>query len=200
MTFAFIRHGQTNWNRDERLQGSSDIPLNDLGRQQAADAVAVLAATGTTWDAIVSSPLSRARETAEIIAVGLGIELGPTYDDLIERHYGDGEGATAEVIAERWPDHNYPGLESLDSVVARATRALDEIADTYGDKNVVIVCHGTLIRYTLSDFAGTKLDAPRNGSVATFERDGESWRVLSVNDESVIDDADSNESVEAAAR
>jgi uncharacterized phosphatase len=199
VTFAFIRHGQTNWNRDERLQGSSDIPLNDLGREQAADAVAVLGATGTQWDAIVSSPLSRARETAEIIADGLGIELGPTYDDLIERHYGDGEGATAEVIAAKWPDHNYPGLESISSVVARAIRALDEIADTYGDKNVVIVCHGTLIRYTLSEFAGYKFDAIRNGSVATFGRDGDTWRVLSVNDEPIVDDADSNESVEAEA-
>lgn len=200
MTFAFIRHGQTNWNRDERLQGSSDIPLNDHGRQQAADAVAVLRATGTQWDAIVSSPLSRARETAEIIAAGLGIELGPSYDELIERHYGDGEGATAEDIAAKWPDHNYPGLESLPSVIARATRALDQIADTYGDKNVVIVCHGTLIRYTLSEFAGYKFDGIRNGSVATFERDGDSWRVLSVNDEPVLDDADTNESVEAEAR
>jgi uncharacterized phosphatase len=200
VTFAFIRHGQTNWNRDERLQGASDIPLNDLGRQQAADAVAVLAATGTTWDAIVSSPLSRARETAEIISAGLGMELGPSYDDLIERDYGDGEGATAEDIAAKWPNRDYPGLESLESVVARATRALDAIADTYGDKNVVIVCHGTLIRYTLSDFAGTKFDAIRNGSVGTFERDGGGWRVLSVNDEPVLDDADSNESVEADAR
>jgi uncharacterized phosphatase len=200
VTFAFIRHGQTNWNRDERLQGASDIPLNDVGREQAAQAVGVLSATGTTWDAIVSSPLSRARETAEIIAAGLGIELGPTYDDLIERNYGDGEGATAADIAQKWPDHNYPGLESLESVVARATRALGLIADTYGDKNVIIVCHGTLIRYTLSEFAGYKFDAIRNGSVATFERQNGGWHVLSVNDESVIDDADSNESVEAEAR
>jgi uncharacterized phosphatase len=183
VTFAFIRHGQTNWNRDDRLQGSSDIPLNDFGRQQAADAIAVLA--GTQWDAIVSSPLSRARETAEIIAAGLGIELGPSYDELIERHYGDGEGATAEIIAEQWPDHQYPGLESLDSVIARAKVALDTIAATYGDKNVVIVCHGTLIRYTLSSLAGRSFDSIRNGSVATFDRVGTDWRVLTVNDELV---------------
>jgi uncharacterized phosphatase len=200
VTFAFIRHGQTDWNRDERLQGSSDIPLNDHGREQARQAVDVLSATGTIWDAIVSSPLSRARETAEIIAAGLGIELGPTYDDLIERDYGDGEGATAKDIAAKWPDRDYPGLESLESVVARATRALGAIADTYGDKNVIIVCHGTLIRYTLSDFAGYKFDAIRNGSVATFERTDGGWRVLSVNDQPVLDDADSNESVEADAR
>jgi uncharacterized phosphatase len=183
VTFAFIRHGQTNWNRDDRLQGSSDIPLNDFGRQQAADAVAVLA--GTHWDAIVSSPLSRARETAEIIAAGLGIELGPSYDELIERHYGDGEGATAEIIAERWPDHQYPGLESLDSVVARAKDALEKVAADYGSKNVIIVCHGTLIRYTLASLAGRPFDTIRNGSVATFERVADQWLVRTVNDEPV---------------
>ena len=183
MTLAFIRHGQTNWNRDGRLQGSSDIPLNDTGRAQAVEAVAVL--EGITWDAVVSSPLSRARETAEIVAAGLGIELGPAYDGLIERHYGEGEGANAEEIAAKWPDHHYPGLESLDSVVARAMRALDTIATVYGDANVVIVCHGTLIRYTLSAMAGRTFDAIRNGSVATFEREASGWRVLTVNDEPV---------------
>jgi probable phosphoglycerate mutase len=183
VTFAFIRHGQTDWNRDNRMQGSTDIPLNDLGRQQAADAVEVL--SGTSWDAIVSSPLSRARETAEIIAAGLGIELGPSYDELKERHYGDAEGATAAIIAERWPDNQYPGLESLDSVVSRATIALDKIAEEYGDANVVIVCHGTLIRYTLGSLASRSFDAIRNGSVATFERTEERWNVLTVNDEAV---------------
>jgi len=185
VTFAFIRHGQTDWNRDLRLQGSSNIPLNARGREQAAEAVAVLA--GTTWDAVVSSPLDRARETAQIVAAGLGIELGPSYDLLVERDYGEGEGATAEVIADRWPDKQYPGLESLDSVVARATAALEQIAADYGDKNVVIVCHGTLIRYTLGHLAGRQFDAIRNGSVAEFEKDAAGWRVLTVNDEPVLE-------------
>jgi uncharacterized phosphatase len=140
----------------------------------------------THWDAIVSSPLSRARETAEIISAGLGIELGPSYDELIERNYGEGEGATAEIIAERWPDHQYPGLESLDLVIARAKIALDKIATEYGTKNVIIVCHGTLIRYTLASLAGRPFDSIRNGSVATFERVDSAWNVLTVNDEPVL--------------
>ncbi|GGE86338.1 histidine phosphatase family protein [Mycetocola zhadangensis] len=185
MTLAFIRHGQTDWNFENRLQGSTDIPLNDTGRQQARDAVATLA--GVDWEVIVSSPLSRARETASIIADGLGIELGPAFDELVERHYGDAEGATAEVIAEHWPDGNYPGLESIDAVVARATTALERVSAQYGDRNTLIVCHGTLIRYTLSSLAGREFDLIRNGSVATFERLGEEWRVLSVNDEPIIE-------------
>ncbi len=183
MTFAFIRHGQTDWNRELRLQGSSDIPLNDLGRDQAAEAVTMLAASW--WDVIVSSPLLRARETAAIIAARLGKELGPSYSELVERHYGEAEGATPEDIAARWPDHQYPGLESLDSVVSRGTAAIERIAADYPGANVGIVCHGTLIRYTLASLAGRSFDAIRNGSVATFERQGSGWRVLSVNDEPV---------------
>ena len=181
MTLAFIRHGQTDWNFEKRLQGSTDIPLNATGRAQAREAVATL--EGVDWEVIVSSPLSRARETAAIIAAGLDIELGPAYDELIERGYGDGEGATAEDIALKWPDHLYPGLESLDSVVARGRAALDRIDAEYGDRNTLIVCHGTIIRYTLAALAGRPFDQIRNGSVATFERAGEAWRVLSVNDE-----------------
>lgn len=181
--FAFIRHGQTDWNLAERLQGASDIPLNDTGRRQAREAVANLG--DEPWDAIVSSPLSRARETAEIVAAGLDIELGPAYDDLVERDYGDAEGADAAEIAEKWPDFQYPGLESLDSVVARATSALAEVAKDYpDDARVIVVCHGTLIRYTLGAFAGREFDHILNGSVSTFESlaDG-GWQVLSVNGE-----------------
>ena len=180
MTFAFIRHGETDWNRDLRLQGSSDIPLNDTGRRQAQNAVAVL--DGTKWDVVVSSPLSRARETAQIIADGLGIELGPSYSELVERDYGAAEGATAEIIAENWPDRQYPGLESLDDVVERGEAALDRIASDYGKQNVVIVCHGTIIRYTLAALAGQPLDPIRNGSTATFDQAAGGWRVHTVND------------------
>jgi uncharacterized phosphatase len=183
MTIAFIRHGQTDWNAEGRMQGSSDIPLNDTGRQQAHDAVGVL--DGTDWDVIVSSPLSRARETAQIVADDLGIELGRSYDLLIERHYGAGEGLTLEEIDARWPDRQYPGLESLDSVVARGTGALQQIADEYPDRNVVIVCHGTIIRYTLASLADRTFDHILNGSVSTVDLVQGSWQVLTVNGESL---------------
>ncbi|NQD89088.1 histidine phosphatase family protein, partial [Paenarthrobacter sp. CM16] len=65
-TFALVRHGQTDWNAERRLQGSTDIPLNDVGREQAREAVAFL--SDQQWDTVVASPLSRAAETAEIIA------------------------------------------------------------------------------------------------------------------------------------
>ncbi|NQD41453.1 histidine phosphatase family protein, partial [Glutamicibacter halophytocola] len=115
MKLGFVRHGQTQWNLEGRLQGSSDIPLNDTGRSQAREAVKVLGAGG--WDVIVSSPLSRARETAQIIAEGLGLELGPSYDLLIERDYAQGEGMVETEALALWPDKNGGGIEPLDSVV-----------------------------------------------------------------------------------
>lgn len=181
MTFAFIRHGQTDWNAARKMQGSSDIPLNETGRQQARDAVSTLAGAG--WEVIVSSPLARVRETAQIIADGLGIALGRGYDLLIERAYGEGEGLTLAEIDARWPGGQYPGLEPLDSVVARGTKALQQIADEYQGKNVVIVCHGTIIRYTLASLAGQPFDHILNGSVSTLDVVDGQWQVLSVNGE-----------------
>lgn len=177
--FAFIRHGQTDWNRDDKLQGSSDIPLNDIGRQQAHEAAALLADGG--WQAIVSSPLSRARETAEIIAADLGIELGPSYAAFVERDYGVNEGGSSSDIVARYPNRDYPGAESLDSVVTRGKAGLALVAADFGQQHVVIVCHGTIIRYTLAALAGRRLPGIMNGSISTLDLDHGHWDVLSVN-------------------
>ena len=183
--FAFIRHGQTDWNRDGRLQGSSDIPLNHTGREQAHAAVANVA--DEQWDAIVSSPLSRARETAEILAAGLGIELGPAYPQLVERSFGQAEGADIADIARRWPNRDYPGYESDEAVVERGRAALTEIARDYGDDaRVLVVCHGSLIRLTLGALGGQDVPSIDNAAVSTFRTiadDG--WEVLSINGETL---------------
>jgi len=177
--FAFIRHGQTDWNRDDRLQGSSDIPLNDAGRAQAHEAAVLLRDGG--WEVVVSSPLVRARETAEIIAADLGIELGPSYPMLVERDYGVLEGDSSSEAVARHPNRDYPGAETLESVVARGTEGLRQIAADYPARDTVIVCHGTIIRYTLASLAGRRLPGIMNGSCSTFVRDGDAWDVLTVN-------------------
>ena len=184
MTFAFIRHGQTDWNRDYKLQGSSDIPLNAEGREQAHEAAGILADGG--WEVVVSSPLRRARETARIIAHDLGLELGPSYPALVERDYGPLEGQSSSETVARWPHRDYPGAESLDSVVSRGLAGLARVADDFRDRDVVIVAHGTIIRYTLAALAGRPLDAIRNGSISTFRLDGDRWEVLTVNGQPLI--------------
>jgi probable phosphoglycerate mutase len=184
VTYAFIRHGQTDWNRDDKLQGSSDIPLNETGRAQAHEAARVLAGSEgrAPWTAVVSSPLSRARETARIIAADLGVELGPSYPDLIERDYGALEGTSSSAAVAEHPHRDYPGAETLDEVARRGRRAVDAIDADYGDAEVVIVAHGTLIRYTLASLAGHPIEGIRNGTISTIERDDDGgWVVLTVN-------------------
>jgi probable phosphoglycerate mutase len=176
---AFIRHGQTDWNRDDKLQGSSDIPLNGAGRDQAHEAARALSDRG--WDAVVSSPLARARETAAIIAADLGLELGPSYPDLVERDYGSLEGTSSSAAVAAHPHRDYPGAETLDAVAARGRRAIDAIAADYGDRDVVVVAHGTLIRYTLASLAGHPIEGILNGTISTVDRVDGRWEVLTVN-------------------
>ena len=183
VTLAFIRHGQTDWNRDGRIQGASDIPLNDTGREQARAAETMLEAW--SWDAIVSSPLSRARETASIVAAGLGLPLGEAYPELVERDYGPHEGSPSAEVVARWPHRDFPGAEPLDAMVERCLRGLARIDADHPDRNVVVVCHGTIMKYTLIRLTGHPVDVIRNGTVSAIERDGEGWRALSVNGELV---------------
>lgn len=197
MTFAFIRHGQTDWNRDDKLQGSSDIPLNAHGREQAHEAAGILADGG--WEVVVSSPLMRARETAKIIAHDLGIELGPSYPAFVERDYGPLEGTSSSETIARWPHRDYPGAESLDSVVSRGLAGLARVAGDFRDRDVVIVAHGTIIRYTLAALAGRPLDAIRNGSISTFRLEGDRWEVLTVNGQPLVPLTDAADSAPPGA-
>ena len=184
MRLELIRHGQTDWNLADKLQGSSDIPLNDTGRGQALEAARLLA--GAEWSAIVSSPLGRARETARIIASELGIELGDAYDELIERYYASHEGRTPESPIPDEPNADYPDIEPRESVAARGVGALEMIRDTRlpldgDDAHIVVVCHGTIIRFTLSEILGREVPHIENAAANTVEWDGTAWRVLSIN-------------------
>jgi probable phosphoglycerate mutase len=179
MIVAFIRHGQTDWNREGLLQGSTDIPLNDMGRAQALDAL--MTVRSRPWDAVVSSPLKRARETAAIIADGLGVQLGPAYDELVERDYGPLEGTPSADAIERWPTREYPGAEPLAAVASRGEAALAAIAADLPGSAVLVVCHGTIIRYTLARLAGRPVPGIDNGSVSMVTDDGAGWVVRTVN-------------------
>ncbi|AMM21274.1 hypothetical protein AX769_15470 [Frondihabitans sp. PAMC 28766] len=193
MRLELIRHGQTDWNLHDQLQGSSDIPLNATGREQAHAAAELL--RPYDWAAIVSSPLMRARETAQIIASQIGIELGDAYPELIERDYASREGTVADEAIPDEPDASFPDIETRESVAARGLGALEDIRDTRlplddDDANIVVVCHGTIIRFTLAAILGREVGHIHNAAANTVEWvDGE-WRVLTVNGEPVDSIAD----------
>ena len=161
-TFALIRHGQTDWNAQRRLQGSTDIPLNDVGRGQARDAVAAL--SGHEWDAIVSSPLSRAAETANLIAAGLGLSVARRVPELAERSFGPAEGLQAgpELDALRIPGGGFHGAESEDEAASRGLASLEALAQEFRGGRVLVVAHGTLLRVSLSRAIGRTLESIDN--------------------------------------
>lgn len=160
-TFALVRHGQTDWNAERRLQGSTDIPLNNVGRGQARDAVATL--SGYEWDAIVSSPLSRAAETAHLIAAGLGLSVARHVPELTERSFGPAEGMQAgpELEALRVPG-GFRDAESEDEAASRGLAALENLADEFRGGRVLVVAHGTLLRVSLSRAIGQTLKSIDN--------------------------------------
>jgi len=136
------RHGETDWNLQHRLQGWTDIPLNDTGRRQA-DALAQ-SLRGVHLDAIYSSTLSRSRETARTVAGSTGLTV-KSLDGLRERNYGHFQGGpdTAADYVRRtnvWDDRLDDG-ESLDQLLARTRTSLEQIRREHPSGNVLIVAH-----------------------------------------------------------
>jgi probable phosphoglycerate mutase len=185
-TFALVRHGQTDWNAERRLQGATDIPLNDVGRSQARDAVAVLAPY--EWDAIVSSPLSRAAETADLIAEGLGLTVSRRVPELTERSFGPAEGMQAgpELDALRIPG-GFKGAESEDEAADRGLAALEALAEEFRGRRLLVVTHGTLLRVSLSRAIGQTLSSVDNAVLNLAHHHAiDGWKLEYFNGEPVM--------------
>ncbi|MET0672458.1 MAG: histidine phosphatase family protein [Microbacterium pygmaeum] len=154
---TLIRHGETDWNRDRRIQGSTDIPLNDTGRAQARETAATLRdqLDPSSPVIIVSSDLVRASETAEIIAAELDLPAPRRYPGLRERSYGEAEGLDSAEFFRRWGDWHtaeVPGAEAWPALRARGLAALTEVVrdarreTAPAAASVLVVTHGALIR------------------------------------------------------
>ncbi len=185
--FFVLRHGQTDWNREARLQGSTDIPLNTIGREQAKTAGEVLLGQGI--DLIVASPLSRALETAQIVGARLGLE--PIIDPrLIERNFGRFEGMTidevqlhrkemrsfmnpvADVDGKHYPDN----AEPLPAVIDRVFACVN---DHRAGKKALFVCHGIPFRAISRKFLNDMYSSP-NAAPVRFDEDGDGWKMVAL--------------------
>lgn len=163
MTRVFLlRHGQTDWNAARRLQGSTDIELNDMGRGQVRAMAQVLAPQLSAGVRVVSSPLSRAHETAAILATALD---SPVTADarLAERSFGLWEGTTVEQRETTHPDEvlrwhagdepRIAGYETHTVLATRVSAALTEHASA-DSADLVVVSHGSALRMALSSVLG----------------------------------------------
>ena len=151
-TLIVARHGETDWNFERRWQGHSDTPLNETGRAQARGLAASLAGRGI--EAVYSSDLARARETAEIVAATLGLEvrLDPR---LREVDVGEWSGLTSTEVEQRYPDGHrerreggtgWTTGEPFDAMGARVLAALGAIAQETPGSVVLVVTHGGPLR------------------------------------------------------
>ena len=160
--FILVRHGQTEWNREERFRGRADLLLNETGLRQAL--AAGLHMKGWPIAAIYSSPLKRTLETAKIIANQFGLPVKPL-DGLIDIDFGNWQGLSAEEAAERdselyntWLEFphrvRFPRGESLADVRQRVLAAVDGIAAEHGGQTVILVSHMVVCRVLLCAMLG----------------------------------------------
>lgn len=153
-TTILLRHGQTALSVERRFAGRGDVPLTETGRQQAAAVAARLKGRGAI-DLVVSSPLSRARHTAEAVAEATGAGL-LIDEDLAETDFGAWEGLTFAEVMKRWPDEMAtwmgsadvapPGGESLSGAARRALTSLDRLLAEHQFQKMVLVSHVTPIK------------------------------------------------------
>ncbi len=200
MEILLIRHGETAWNRERRMQGHIDIPLNDEGRRQAS--AVGLALAGERPQAIVASDLQRARDTAQAIADVHQLPLQLS-DTLRERCYGAFEGMTYQEISERYPEAmrqwkvrdlhaRFPAgerdAETLHEFHQRCIRAVTDIARRHEYGKIVIVAHGGVLDCLHRAATGMALEAERNFSIinAAINRlhwDGRAFSLLKWGDD-----------------
>ena len=200
MRLLLVRHGESTWNIEGRYQGRLDPPLSPRGREQAQalaarlyrEQLARVDKNRLGW--IVSSPLLRARDTAQICAETLGLSVGID-DRLTEISHGEWEGKLREEISSRWPEMvaawradphtvRFPGGETLEDVRSRFESFLKELRS---DRGVVAITHDVVVRIAvllaqgkpLSAFNDVRVD---NASVYEFSLEGDRLAIGRIND------------------
>lgn len=150
-TIGLVRHGITDWNELGKAQGVSDIPLNQMGMQQAF-ALANRLSLEQKWVVIITSDLSRAVETAQIISTKLQLPVSMHDERIREINCGEIEGTTEMERINKWGSNWREmdlGMEKYDLVSNRGSAFLEELVTIYKDKRVLVVSHGALIGLTL---------------------------------------------------
>ena len=179
-----VRHGETDWNLAGRLQGSTDIPLNELGKQSALKTAEYFRANDIAISCIMTSPLTRAKQTAQIIADVLEIPV-IEQQALTERCFGEAEGLTAEERTLKFPDQDIPGLEDIQVVRQRVWNVPQTLASTHADESVIIVSHGGVINAVLSILSngeiGTGITKLKNACLNHITYSNDEWTIHSYN-------------------
>jgi broad specificity phosphatase PhoE len=178
---GLLRHGQTDWNINFLLQGVTDIPMNQTGIEQVK--LAAQAIRAEDWDVVLTSPLSRARQTAEIIANQHGYTEIIEQELLIERSFGEAEGLSHEQWRAKYSNLDVvPGGESRTQLAERSRLLLETISQELDGKRVLAISHGALIRALIAIASNNELprDGERlgNASLNVVKHSDNSWQVV----------------------
>lgn len=174
-TLCLVRHGESTWNAEKRIQGQSDPPLSELGQQQAQLVAERLASE--TWDVLYASDLRRAFQTA--IQVSHRVQLPIFVDEgFRERGQGKREGLLGEEAKKMYPDIHAPevGRETDEALQQRAVATYEKIRDRHLGQRIIVVAHGALMRSFLQhaiDVEETLRIA--NTSCTLIHWDGQRW-------------------------
>lgn len=191
-----LRHGETAWNAEQRIQGQLDIALNDTGRWQAGRLGQALMGAGV--QAIYSSDLSRAADTAAPLAQAIGLPV--TADErLRERHFGDWQGSRYPEIEERWPaaalawrrrepDFGPPGGETLADFHARSVAIYTALCQRHPGQVIAVFAHGGLLDCLHRAATHQPMQAPRtwltaNARINRMLYTGEGFALVGWNDD-----------------
>jgi probable phosphoglycerate mutase len=204
-----IRHGETAWNVDTRIQGQLDIPLNERGRWQAQRLAAAVAGEGIA--AVYASDLARAYETARAVGEGSGREI-VTDCGLRERHFGEFEGFTWREIEQRWPaeserwrkrdlDFAPHGGETLRQFYERSVATASRLAATHPGETIAVVAHGGVMDCLYRAASRIDLQAPRswqlgNASINRLLFTPEGFMLVGWSDSSHLDAESMDESAD----
>lgn len=188
-TFIIVRHGETDWNIEHKIQGHSDNPLNENGRKQAKELAKRL--ENIHFDKILSSDLIRAKETAEVVALQKKLAIETT-ELLRERRWGEWEGKSSQLIHQANKDIEHldkiarlqyryaESIETDEELNTRFVRLLREVAIANPGKTILIVAHGGVI-ITFLYYLDFELEFPvkvENAASITIESDGVDFKIL----------------------
>lgn len=177
-TILLARHGETDWNATRRVQGHTDVPLNERGREQARALAKEL--EDEPLDAVYASDLLRAHETARIVAERKGLDV-IVLPELRERNFGTWEGLTDVEVLERYPQAHtgsWGDAETREELSGRILTALGRIAETHPDGQVLVVAHGGPLRVALRAAGADGAETIDNCHVARLAVEGAAMRSL----------------------
>ncbi len=182
-TICMIRHGETDWNAAGRIQGLEDTDLNPRGREQARKTGVYL--QQWPWDSVISSPLKRAKHTADIIARLNQVSPVVEMQQFLERDYGACSGMTRFERASHFPDGIIPGQECLHQLKQRIMQGLNQILALKQQHNILIVAHGGVINAALSVISqgqiGTGKTSLHNAGITQLHYAHGRWEVVFYN-------------------